>query len=251
MAYSFENPESDSNTSPQETGADHAGEAQTEIQPAETREVQAETGAEAGAAEFGQETLAEAEEAIRKGVEGGDVTPEDRERGAMVADETREVGGVVSKFSKTPAGRAVSRVLAGGMIALSLAAFAPTKAAEASSRGHSHRGSASVSEIITAGVIVGVLGAIHGGSRASQEAIRAERERMRAQAKIIEAQTRANERIRIKEIDADTKIRVEEIRKGIVRPESQPQQEQAPNIPPPPPAPPAERQPPTPTIDEQ
>lgn len=247
MGSPYEKLRSGNEIAPAEAGADSAEEAQTEIRPDETAEPQAETDAEAGAAEFGPETISQAEAAMRREMEGGDVTPEDRERGGMVADEAGEFRGVLSRFSGTKTGRAVSRALAGGMIALSLAAFAPP--AEAGGRGHARRGEASVSEIVTAGVIVGVLGAIYGGSRASQEAIRTERERMRAQARITEAQIRANERIRIKEIDADTKIRVEEIRKGIGQSQSQPRQEQAPNVPPPPPTPEQQPSPPPPPAE--
>jgi len=230
MKNPYERPDTDNNEgTPAETVAEDAGAMRAEI-AAETEAAEAPV--------FDPETLARAEGAVRNELERADASPEDRERGEMVADETREFGGVLSTFSKTKTGRALSRVLAGGMIALSLAALEP---AEAGSRGHS-KGSVSVGGLAALGAIAG-LSVILGGSRASKEAIRAEQ-------RIILEQIRTQRQITIEQIKADKEIRKEEIRKGIMRPESQSRQEQTPNIPP---APPTETQPkpPEPVIDEQ
>src|SRR3989338_1182080 len=242
MGNPYEDPSRGSEITPPEAEAENAVRAGAETPTPDTGETRAETGAEtAEPGEFGPETLVQAEGVIRNELESADASPEDRERGEMVADETREIGGVISSFSKTRVGRAASRVLAGGMIALSLAAFMPAPA-EAGSRGHGRRGGASVAEIATAGAVIAGLGVLLGGNRSSRETIRA-RER------VVLEQIRAQNQIEIERIKSETKIRTEEIRRGIGQPGSQPRQEQMPNIPPPPPAPPQERQPPSPPAE--
>ena len=221
MKHPYENPDTGGDVMPVEA-AGGAEEAHTE-QPAE---------ADIEAGDFGPETLEQAEAAIRKELKGEGVAAEDRKRGEFVADETREIGGVLSKLSGK-AGKTMARVLAGGMMALSFAALPNVAKAERLQVGLGFGGPASDGSFAGLRVVTG------GGSKIA-------RERYRAVQRLQIEQIRSQERIAREEIRARERAQRDEIRRSAKQPRAATSQRQET-----PPPPPPEEEPPTPVIGEQ